>query len=232
LDQENDLDQEQADWPNILVIKEELRTSFLSIASKLLSSEHLRLHHLSKAEQQMWNSFEKANIYEFLTGEKDCIPEFELNWISPEAPAICLPAEPAVQAPAAQAQLPPAAPAPPDQPPPAAAAPPIPLQPQVPPVDAPPAQEQHKLPVPVSDRVLRDKKPVNYHELNTGIKRKCKSLRRKAQAVVTKHLGPFLQNVRAPPHQGHHYKPSFSHCNCHSNAVLSGRNKATHLDRL
>ncbi len=35
----------------------------------------------------------KANIYEFLTGEKDCNPEFQFNWISPEAPAIRWPAQ-------------------------------------------------------------------------------------------------------------------------------------------
>ena len=36
------------------------------------------------------------------------------------------------------------------------------------------------------DRVLRNKPPVDYKELHTGIKRKCKTLRRKATAVVTK----------------------------------------------
>ncbi len=93
-DQENDMDQEddtsqKADQPNISAIKEELHRSLLSIGSKLLSSEYLHFHHLSKTEQQLWNSFEKANIYEFLTGEKGCLPEFQFNWISPEAPAIC-----------------------------------------------------------------------------------------------------------------------------------------------
>jgi hypothetical protein len=82
------VDQDKEDQANITAIKEELRGSLLSIASKLLASEHTRLKHLSKAKQQLWNSFEKANIYKFLTGEKDCIPEFQFNWISPEAPAI------------------------------------------------------------------------------------------------------------------------------------------------
>jgi hypothetical protein len=55
--QENDADQEiQADQPNISAIKEELCSSLLSIASKLLSSEHLRLHHLSSTEPRLWNS--------------------------------------------------------------------------------------------------------------------------------------------------------------------------------
>jgi hypothetical protein len=40
--------------------------------------------------------------------------------------------------------------------------------------------------VPQCDRVLRNKTPVDYKELHTGIKRKCKTLRWKATAVVTK----------------------------------------------
>jgi hypothetical protein len=55
-------DQDKQDQTGITAIKEELRGSLLSISSKLLASEHTRLHHLSKAEQQLWNSFEKANI--------------------------------------------------------------------------------------------------------------------------------------------------------------------------
>jgi hypothetical protein len=105
-------DQEKEDHVEISAIKEELRGSLLSIASKLLSNEHLRLHHLSKAEQQLWNSFEKADIYKFLTGEKDCIPEFQLNWTSPETPAICWSALPVVPAQAVQQQPQPAAPTP------------------------------------------------------------------------------------------------------------------------
>jgi hypothetical protein len=171
----------------MMQIKEMMQISLIFlqfIASKLLSGEHLHLHHLSKAEQQLWNSFKKADIYKFLIGEKDCIPEFQFNWISPEALAVCWPAPPAVQAPTAQPQIPPEVPAPLDQPPPDKAA--LPVLPEVPPIDAPPAQKQNKLPITLSDRVLRDQKPVDYQELNTGIKRKCKSLRRKPQAVITK----------------------------------------------
>ncbi len=116
-------DQEKADQVKISAIKEVLRGSLLSIASKLLASEHDRFHHLSKAEQQLWNSFKKADIYEFLTGEKDCIPEFQFNWVSPEAPAIrcivppgALPrVQQAAPLPAAQ-QAPPVPPAPPAAP--------------------------------------------------------------------------------------------------------------------
>ncbi len=30
----------------------------------------------------MWNLFEKSDIYEFLTGEKDTVPEFCHNWLT------------------------------------------------------------------------------------------------------------------------------------------------------
>jgi hypothetical protein len=80
-DVQSQADQEKEDQVEISAIKEELCGSLLSITSKLLSSEYLRIRHLSKAQQQLWNSFEKADIYEFLTGEKDGIPEFQFNWI-------------------------------------------------------------------------------------------------------------------------------------------------------
>ena len=121
-------DQQKTDPDEISVIKEELRSSLLSIASKLLASEHTRLHHLSKSEQLLWNSFEKADIYEFLTGDKDCIPEFQFNWFSPEAPAIRIPSRLPQAAP-----FPAAAPLPAAQP-----AIQVPAQPAVPPPDVPP----------------------------------------------------------------------------------------------
>ena len=51
------------------------------------------------------------------------------------------------------------------------------------------------------DRVLRNKPPVDYKELHTGIKRKCKTLRRKATAVVTK-LAPGAFSPRRDDHGG------------------------------
>jgi len=36
----------------------------------------------------------QKQTFEFLTGEKDYIPEFQFNWISPEAPAIQWPVQP------------------------------------------------------------------------------------------------------------------------------------------
>jgi hypothetical protein len=42
----------------------------------------LNFDQLTPPEQKLWNLFEKSDIYEFLTGEKDTIPEFRYNWIT------------------------------------------------------------------------------------------------------------------------------------------------------
>jgi hypothetical protein len=39
-----------------------------------MSSEHCQLEDLSLEEQQLWNSFENWEIYEFLTGEPKITP--------------------------------------------------------------------------------------------------------------------------------------------------------------
>jgi transposase InsO family protein len=213
----NDADQSEndADQSEIMAIKTELRGALLSVASKLLKDTDTRLHHLSKAEQDLWNSFEKADIYEFLTGEKDTIPEFQFNWFSPEAPVVHLvPGQPPTTPPAPV--VPPVA-APPPQPiaaPPPAQANPLPVQQPAPepPVqeDAQPVQQNQQellhpqLPQPqpgVSDRQLRPHKPIDYKELNSGIKTKCRSLRRKAKAVVTKLAPGALSPQPAAPSQ-------------------------------
>jgi hypothetical protein len=203
--------QNDADQSEIMAIKTELRGALLSVASKLLKDTDTRLHHLSKAEQDLWNSFEKADIYEFLTGEKDTIPEFQFNWFSPEAPVVHLvpsqPIPPAPVAPPVAAQPP----APIVAPPPVQAAPYPAQQPTPePPGSAnvqPVQQDQQQLLPPqppqpqpgVSDRQLRAHKPVDYKELNSGIKTKCKTLRRKAKAVVTKLApGAFSPQPAAP----------------------------------
>jgi hypothetical protein len=210
----------KADQSKILAIKAELRHSLLSIASKLLKSEDTRLHHLTSTEQQLWNSFEKADIYEFLTGEKDTIPEFQFNWISPEAPSLRV--VPGASATAAaqlpppvvvqlQAQPAPAQPAAAQHPPPVVDQAQTPLDPAQPAAPQPPPALNDQLPgqpdpAPQpqpsgSDRHLRDRKPIHYHELNTGIKKKCKSLRRKAKAVVTKLAPGALSPQPACPPQ-------------------------------
>jgi hypothetical protein len=150
----------------------------LSVASKLLSEQHLSLDQLSQEEQDLWNTYDNRDIYEFLTGEKDTHPEFRFDWIVTD-PKICLPnnwqhfllpqAQPQAKPPQDQLQ--------PAQPPPLPVPAPIPDQL---PLEQPP-QPQVPTATPVatqSDRVLRNKPPVDYKELHTGIKRKCKTLRR------------------------------------------------------
>ncbi len=145
-----------------------------------MTEQHLTLDQLSQEEQDLWNSYDNRDIYEFLTGEKDTHPEFRFDWIVTD-PKLRLPNNWRYHIqPQPQAKPPPAQPHP-VQPPPAPdqdqAPPEVPQQPQVQP--APPT-------APQCDRVLRTKPPVDYKELHTGIKRKCKTLRRKATAVVTK----------------------------------------------
>ncbi len=173
-----------ADPRHICPIKEELHQSLLSVASKLLTEQHLTLDQLSKEEQDLWNSYDNSDIYEFLTGEKDTLPEFQFDWIVKD-PKLCLPHDwkdlilPQPQPKQPQGQAPPA----PQLPPPLPAQIPDPDPPELP----QPLQVQQAPPaVPQCDRVLHNKPPVDYKELHTGIKRKCKTLRRKATAVVTK----------------------------------------------
>jgi hypothetical protein len=54
----------------------------LHIANKLLGRQNLSFNQLTTPEQKLWNLFEKSDIYKFLTGETDTIPEFRHNWIT------------------------------------------------------------------------------------------------------------------------------------------------------
>jgi hypothetical protein len=49
----------------------------LHIANKLLGRQRLNFDQLTPPEQKLWSLFENSDIYEFLTGEKDTVPEFE-----------------------------------------------------------------------------------------------------------------------------------------------------------
>ncbi len=176
MDQENLINfQKDADPRPLATIKEELRQPLLSVASKLLCNQHLHLDQLSSEEQHLWNSFSNEDIYEFLTGEKDTLPEFQFDWIVTD-PKLRLPndwkdlIQPQPQ--------PKPTPAPPQrvqehlQPPQNI------IQHQPPPEDS----QQPQIPTATTvanqcDRVLRNKPPVDYKELHTGIIRKCKTLR-------------------------------------------------------
>jgi hypothetical protein len=78
----------KADPTIICTIKETLQNSLLSVASKLLCSENCHLENLSHEEKNLRNYFNNMDIYEFLTREKDCIPEFQFERIAPKAQAL------------------------------------------------------------------------------------------------------------------------------------------------
>jgi hypothetical protein len=54
----------------------------LHIANKLLGRQNLNFDQLTPPEQKLWNLVENSDIYEFLTSDKDTIPEFRHNWIT------------------------------------------------------------------------------------------------------------------------------------------------------
>jgi hypothetical protein len=57
------------------LINEALREPLLHIANKLLGRQHLSFEQLTTPEQKLWSLFKNSDIYEFLTGQKDTVPE-------------------------------------------------------------------------------------------------------------------------------------------------------------
>jgi hypothetical protein len=49
----------------------------MHIENKLLGRQHLNFEQLTTPEQQLWSLFEKSDIFEFLTGQTDTVPQFE-----------------------------------------------------------------------------------------------------------------------------------------------------------
>jgi hypothetical protein len=47
------------------LIIESLREPLLNMANKLLGRQHLNFVQLTPSEQELWNKFEKSDIYEF-----------------------------------------------------------------------------------------------------------------------------------------------------------------------
>ncbi len=52
----------------------------MKIAQHLLISDKNTFEQLTPKEKQLWTTFETADIYRFLTGEEDTVPEFQYNW--------------------------------------------------------------------------------------------------------------------------------------------------------
>jgi hypothetical protein len=196
--------------PVIGAIKEVFRQQLTSIASKLLSSEHSKLEDLSLEEKNLWKSFDNSDIYEFITGEPDTLPEFQYNWIEPCQLAVQLPPEVQI-APNQFFQLPPDPVKPPIQlaAPPGPIAPPLQIHNQnqaVPPVDEPQVDQPQQQPIAGPSSLqpqphqhdLRPRPQLNYKELHTGLKQRCRKLRHQAKAVVTK-LAPGSDSQQPPP---------------------------------
>jgi hypothetical protein len=195
----NDADPIKQDQPIILVLKKVFRSSLTSIASKRLSNEHIKLQDLSVEEQNLWQSFDNSDIYKFISGEPDCLPKFQFNWIAPCQLAAHLPPgytltqltppppQPdLVKQLVQQAHQPAQPPVAPDQPP----------EPPVPPEQV----EQQPVPGPSTKHKhnLRPLKEIDYKELNTRVKSICCSLCQKAKAVVTK-LAPGAFSPKPAP---------------------------------
>jgi len=52
----------------------------MKIAQQLLISDKATFEQLTPTELKLWTTFETADIYRFLTGEEDTVPEFQYNW--------------------------------------------------------------------------------------------------------------------------------------------------------
>ena len=171
-DQEKDTDQL---WISTIKVSAQL-----TFVNRLKASQQWPSHSWSTffRRTNLWNSYNNADIYEFLTGEKDTLPEFQFDWSTPEPTLRLSENLKDFIIPQPQNKQP-------QQPQPVQVQqvqPPQPQQEQPQPLLAPPTPPA----APGSDRVLHNKAPIDYIELHMGIKRKCKSLRRKAHTVVTK----------------------------------------------
>jgi hypothetical protein len=49
----------------------------MKVAYKLLSSDEATFKELTPQEEKLWSEFETDDIYRFLTGKPDTVPEFQ-----------------------------------------------------------------------------------------------------------------------------------------------------------
>ncbi len=63
-------------------IAESLREPLMKIAQKLLISDKSTFDQLTTMEQNLWTKFETTDIYRFLTGEEETVPDLQYNWTS------------------------------------------------------------------------------------------------------------------------------------------------------
>jgi hypothetical protein len=61
-------------------IAESLREPLMKIAQHLLISDRNTFEQLTPEDKKLWTTFDTSDIYRFLTGEEDTVPEFQYNW--------------------------------------------------------------------------------------------------------------------------------------------------------
>ena len=54
----------------------------MKISQKLLISDKATFEQLTTTEQNLCTKFKTVDVYRFLTGEEDTVPEFQYNWTS------------------------------------------------------------------------------------------------------------------------------------------------------
>jgi hypothetical protein len=181
----------------IFLISESLREPLLNVANKLLGRQRLNFDQLAPSEQKLWTQFETSDIYKFLTGESDTVPEFCHNWLTFSGkPQVNIDIDKiaARLTPIPHFQLPPA------------------------------VQRTVSAPSPTS-RTLRERKAkIDYKALHLGhqiqqaaqeVKQKCKqmkkSVRKSAKATVTKLApGAFSPKLQPPASAPASPRPSSS----------------------
>ncbi len=166
-----------------------MREPLLNVANKLLGRQHLNFDQLTTSEQELWTKFKTSDMYEFLTGESDTVPEFCHNWFSFSAtPKVNIDTSKIAQTltPNPIQQLPPA------------------------------VQRTLSAPSPTTHNLRQRKDKIDYRALHLGqqiktdiqhaaqeVKQKCKqmrkSVRKSAKATVTKLMPGAFSPKQQPP---------------------------------
>ncbi len=172
---------------DIFFINEALHEPLMHIANKLLGRQCLSFEQLTPPEQELWSLFENSDIYEFLTGQKDTVPEFENFLTFGTNPSVKINIQRIAQN----------------------------LHPVFPTPQQGPIQRALSAPSPVTHFLRERKEKIDYKALHLGqqikhdlqqvaqeAKGKCKamrkSVRKSAKAVVTK-LAPGAFSPKQPP---------------------------------
>jgi hypothetical protein len=171
------------------------------VANKLLGRQRLSFDQLTPPEKELWTKFETSDIYKFLTGETNTVPEFCHNWLTFSAkPKVNIDINKIAQS---------LTPIPVDQLPPA-------------------IQRTLSAPTPPTHNLRERKGKIDYKALHLGqqiksdiqqaaqeVKQKCKqmkkSVRKSAKATVTKLApGAFSPKLQPPASAPASPRPSSS----------------------